>query len=88
MLCWKRSFDYPAAVSSVLFAAFALYASIALAVQPIKVQGSEFVNSVNNDRFEIIGVAYVCPNIRKSQRMAISLLTALLVINLEGLLAS
>ena len=38
----------------------ALYASIASAVQPIKVQGSDFVNTVTNNRFQIIGVAYEC----------------------------
>ncbi|MCJ1414056.1 hypothetical protein MMC32_000381 [Xylographa parallela] len=37
---------------------FALWTSIAFAVQPIKVQGSEFVNSVTNQRFQVIGVAY------------------------------
>ncbi|MCJ1470591.1 hypothetical protein MMC07_009237 [Pseudocyphellaria aurata] len=41
-----------------LFAAIVLYNSFASAVQPITVQGSNFVNSVTNDRFQIIGVAY------------------------------
>ena len=39
---------------------FALWVSIASAVQPIKVQGSEFVNSITNQRFQVIGVAYDC----------------------------
>ena len=39
---------------------FALWISIAFAVQPIKVQGSEFINSVTNQRFQVIGVAYDC----------------------------
>lgn len=36
----------------------ALYASLTLAVQPIEVQGSDFVNSVTGDRLQIFGVAY------------------------------
>ncbi|MCJ1397759.1 hypothetical protein MMC11_000955 [Xylographa trunciseda] len=39
-------------------ALFALWISRASAVQPIKVQGSDFVNSVSNQRFQVIGVAY------------------------------
>ena len=31
---------------------------MALAVEPVKVQGSDFVNSVSGDRLQIIGVAY------------------------------
>ncbi|KAI9836392.1 MAG: hypothetical protein M1819_001422 [Sarea resinae] len=41
-----------------LLALVALCAGITSAVQTIKVQGSEFVNSVTNDRFQIIGVDY------------------------------
>ena len=36
----------------------ALYASAALAVNTLKVQGSNFVDTVTNQRFEIIGVEY------------------------------
>ena len=36
-----------------------LSAALASAVQPIKVQGADYVNSVTGDRFQIIGVAYV-----------------------------
>lgn len=36
----------------------ALYTSVASAVQPITVQGADFVNTVTNSRFQIIGVAY------------------------------
>jgi len=44
----------------VLFlTAFAFFTTLTLAVTPLKVQGSEFVNSVSGDRFQIIGVAYV-----------------------------
>ena len=37
--------------------AFCVYFTVA--VQPIKVQGSDFVNTITNDRFQIIGVAFV-----------------------------
>ena len=40
----------------------ALLISVAYAVQPIKVQGADFVNSVTNARFQIIGVAYAAPD--------------------------
>ena len=41
-----------------IFIAFvALCISIAFAVQPIEVQGSDFVNSITKDRLQIIGVA-------------------------------
>lgn len=39
--------------------AFCVCFSRTVAVQPIKVQGSDFVNTVTNDRFQIIGVAFV-----------------------------
>lgn len=39
-----------------LAAAIAVFASIASAVNPIVVQGSDFVDSVSKDRFQIIGV--------------------------------
>ncbi|KZF19370.1 glycoside hydrolase family 72 protein [Xylona heveae TC161] len=43
----------------VILALFvALFASLAAAVQPVIVKGSDFVNSQSGDRFEIIGVAY------------------------------
>lgn len=36
----------------------ALFASLTYAVSPLKVEGSDYVNSVNGERFQIIGVAY------------------------------
>lgn len=42
-----------------IFATFALFTTLTYAVSPLKVQGSEYVNTVNGDRFQIIGVAYV-----------------------------
>ena len=42
-----------------IFATFALFTILTYAVSPLKVQGSEYVNAVNGDRFQIIGVAYV-----------------------------
>jgi hypothetical protein len=42
-----------------IFATFALFTTLTYAVSPLKVQGSEYVNAVNGDRFQIIGVAYV-----------------------------
>ena len=36
----------------------ALCASVALAVQTIEIQGSDFVNSVTGDKFQLLGVAY------------------------------
>lgn len=41
-----------------IFATFALFTTLTYAVSPLKVQGSEYVNTVNGDRFQIIGVAY------------------------------
>ncbi|KAI9724038.1 MAG: hypothetical protein M1812_000756 [Candelaria pacifica] len=41
-----------------LFALVALFCSYAVAVQNLRVQGSDFVNNVTNARFQIIGVAY------------------------------
>ena len=38
---------------------FAASVSLAAAVKPINVQGSNFVNTATNDRLHIIGVAYV-----------------------------
>lgn len=46
---------------TLLFATLAFVTTVTLAVSPLKAQGSEFVNSVNGDRFQIIGVAYVLP---------------------------
>jgi hypothetical protein len=43
----------------IIFATFALFTTLTYAVSPLKVQGSEYVNTVNGDRFQIIGVAYV-----------------------------
>jgi 1,3-beta-glucanosyltransferase GAS3 len=43
----------------LLLTALAFFTTLTLAVTPLQVQGSEFVNSVNGDRFQIIGVAYV-----------------------------
>ncbi|KAI4129494.1 MAG: hypothetical protein LQ338_002211 [Usnochroma carphineum] len=40
------------------FALFALILPVVSAVQSIKVQGSDYVNNVTSDRFQIIGVAY------------------------------
>lgn len=42
-----------------IFMTFALFTTLTYAVSPLKVQGSEYVNAVNGDRFQIIGVAYV-----------------------------
>ncbi|EPE25761.1 (Trans)glycosidase [Glarea lozoyensis ATCC 20868] len=39
-------------------ALLALYAHTALAVQPLVIQGSNFVNSVTGNRYQILGVAY------------------------------
>ena len=44
-----------------ILALSALFISTALAVSPLKVQGSNFVDSVTNQRFEIIGVEYGDP---------------------------
>ncbi|KAL9599473.1 MAG: hypothetical protein Q9219_003812 [cf. Caloplaca sp. 3 TL-2023] len=41
-----------------LFALFTITVSIVSAVQNIKVQGSDYINNVTSDRFQIIGVAY------------------------------
>ncbi|KAI4214868.1 MAG: hypothetical protein LQ351_002581 [Letrouitia transgressa] len=35
-----------------------VFVAVSSAVQPIKVQGADYVNSVSGDRFQIIGVAY------------------------------
>jgi len=43
---------------STFFATFMLFTTLTYAVSPLKVQGSEYINSVNGDRFQIIGVAY------------------------------
>lgn len=42
-------------------ALLALFLSMSSAVQPVKVQGADFVNSVTNKRFQVIGVAYDVP---------------------------
>lgn len=42
-------------------ALLALFFSLASAVQPVKVQGADFINSVTNRRIQIIGVAYAVP---------------------------
>ncbi|KAL9025849.1 MAG: hypothetical protein Q9196_005400, partial [Gyalolechia fulgens] len=44
--------------SKLLVTLFTLAASFVAAVQNIDVRGSEFVNNVTSDRFQIIGVAY------------------------------
>ena len=44
-------------VHKLIIALFALFVSIASAVQDIKVQGSDYVTNVTSDRFQIIGVA-------------------------------
>ena len=41
----------------MLFAVLVLYASVALAVETVKVQGSDFVNTVTGARLQIVGVA-------------------------------
>lgn len=43
--------------SVALLALVAFFTNYALAVSPLVVQGSDFVNSVDNTRFQIIGVA-------------------------------
>jgi hypothetical protein len=45
----------------LLLATFAFFTTFTFAVSPLKVQGSEYVDSVSGDRFQIIGVAYVLP---------------------------
>ncbi|RMD45092.1 hypothetical protein DV735_g172, partial [Chaetothyriales sp. CBS 134920] len=45
-------------ITSVVVALTALFASTALAVTPLEVKGSDFVNSVDGSRFQILGVAY------------------------------
>ncbi|KIW63970.1 hypothetical protein PV04_08930 [Phialophora macrospora] len=47
-----------AQLKNALLALVALFASYAFAVSPLIVQGSDFVNSVDGTRFQIIGVAY------------------------------
>ncbi|KAL8735087.1 MAG: hypothetical protein Q9181_002925 [Wetmoreana brouardii] len=47
-----------ASFSKLLFALLAWTVSLVLAVQNVKVQGSDYVNNVTSDRFQIIGVAY------------------------------
>lgn len=47
-----------AQILRTILALFALFTSLASAVAPITVQGSDFVNSANGDRFQIIGVDY------------------------------
>jgi hypothetical protein len=42
-----------------LLTVLACCAAVAQAVQPVKVQGSQFVNSISGKRFYVIGVAYV-----------------------------
>jgi len=49
--------DMPQSRSRILAAAALCgLATTAVAVQPIKVDGKDFVNSVTGDRFQIIGV--------------------------------
>ena len=43
---------------NAILAFLSLYISLVQAVQPLIVEGSDFVNSVTKDRFQIIGVAY------------------------------
>ncbi|KAH0834365.1 hypothetical protein AYO21_04192 [Fonsecaea monophora] len=45
-------------LKTTFLALVALFASYVLAVSPLVVQGSDFVNSVDGTRFQIIGVAY------------------------------
>ncbi|KIX92876.1 uncharacterized protein Z520_11352 [Fonsecaea multimorphosa CBS 102226] len=47
-----------AQLKTAFLALVALFASYVLAVSPLVVQGSDFVNSVDGTRFQIIGVAY------------------------------
>ncbi|KAJ9613133.1 Glycolipid anchored surface protein 4 precursor [Cladophialophora chaetospira] len=47
-----------AQLKTALFALVSLISSYVLAVSPLVVQGSDFVNSVDGTRFQIIGVAY------------------------------
>ncbi|OCT44691.1 1,3-beta-glucanosyltransferase gel2 [Cladophialophora carrionii] len=47
-----------AQLQTTLLALIALFTSYAFAVSPLIVQGSDFVNSVDGTRFQIIGVAY------------------------------
>ena len=42
--------------SPIILAILALYAIVASAVQELKVEGSNFVNTVTGDQFQIIGV--------------------------------
>ncbi|MCJ1355796.1 MAG: hypothetical protein MMC33_005788 [Icmadophila ericetorum] len=44
--------------SPIILAILALYAIVASAVQELKVEGSNFVNTVTGDQFQIIGVDY------------------------------
>lgn len=68
-------------VSQTLVTFLALFAPIALAASPITVEGSEFINTVTKDRFEIIGVAYLALILAKWQRSTTKL-TILLATNL------
>ncbi|RMZ77724.1 hypothetical protein DV738_g4278, partial [Chaetothyriales sp. CBS 135597] len=45
-------------ITGILVALTALLASTVLAVTPLEVKGSDFVNSVDGTRFQILGVAY------------------------------
>ncbi|RMZ85593.1 hypothetical protein DV737_g649, partial [Chaetothyriales sp. CBS 132003] len=47
-----------ARITGIVVALAALFASSALAVTPLEVQGADFVNSVDGSRFQILGVAY------------------------------
>lgn len=47
-----------ARLHSLSIAIVALFTALTYAVSPLTVQGADYVNSVNGDRFQIIGVAY------------------------------
>ena len=53
-----RSLLIQFSADQIQFALLALCASTAIAVQTLEIKGSDFVNSVTGDRFQIVGVAY------------------------------
>jgi len=44
--------------TALILLCVSLFANIAIAVQPLVIEGPDFVNSVTGDRFQIVGVAY------------------------------
>lgn len=57
---WERSNSLALTlyqVRNVLLTLATLLLPVVRAVQPVKVQGSEFINSVSGKRFQMIGVA-------------------------------